>query len=111
MGFLVNWLAIVVAVFIESRLFAVQISYNSNDGLSIFSLVLGLLNAFVKPIINVLTFPINLLTLGLFSLVINGVLFLLAASLSQTVTVDGFVSALLAALVVSVVNLVLVKLL
>ena len=111
MGFIINWLAIVIAVFIASRLFAGQISYNSNEGLAVFALVLGLLNAFVKPIIKLLTFPINLITLGLFSLVINAVLFWLAASLSQTVSVNGFVSAFLAALVVSVVNLILSKLL
>jgi putative membrane protein len=107
----VNWLVIVVAVFLAAQLLPGQIIYYSFTGLAIFALVLGLLNAFVAPIIKLLTFPLTLLTLGLFSLVVNALMFWLAASLSGSVAVSGFVSAFIAALIVSAVNLVLGRLL
>jgi putative membrane protein len=111
MRFLINWLAIVIAVVLAAQLLPQDIGYTSFQGLAIFALVLGLLNAFVAPIVKLLTFPLTLVTLGLFSLVINALMFWLAASLSGTVTVTGFLSALIAAIIVSVVNLVVGRLL
>jgi putative membrane protein len=51
---------------------------------------LTLFNMFIKPIVNVLTLPINVITLGLFSLVINGVLFWYLGTLIKGFSVDGF---------------------
>ncbi|MCI0619753.1 phage holin family protein [Candidatus Wolfebacteria bacterium] len=66
------------------------------------ALVLGLLNLIVKPILVVLTLPINILTLGLFLWVINGFLFWLAAKFIEGFSVSGFWTAVLGALIVSV---------
>src|SRR5215467_6042598 len=66
--------------------------------------LLGLVNAFVRPILLILTLPITLLTLGLFLLVLNGFCFWLVASLVKGFHVAGFGSALLGSLVVSVVS-------
>lgn len=104
--FALNWSLIVIAVFIAATLLPGQISYGSTQDVLIFALVLGLLNAFVAPILRLLTFPITLLTFGLFSLVINAALFWLAAGLVGDVKVAGFLTAILAALIVSTVNLV-----
>jgi putative membrane protein len=103
----VNWVAIVIAVWLAARyLPAGAVVYTSLEGLAVFALVLGLLNAFVAPIVKFLTFPITLVTLGLFSLVINALMFWLAAALSGGVGVSGFLWAFVAAFLVSIVNLV-----
>lgn len=103
---LVNWLVIVIAVVSATKLLPGQIVYNGFQGLAIFALVLGLLNAVVAPVIKILAFPITLLTLGLFSLVINAAMFWFAAGIVH-VQVAGFVTAFIAALIVSVVNMIL----
>lgn len=109
---LVNWVAIVVAVWLASRFLPTgTVVYRSLEGLAVFALVLGLLNAVVAPIIRFLTFPITLVTLGLFSLVINALMFWFAAVLSGGVGVSNFLWALVAAFLVSIVNLVVGNLL
>jgi putative membrane protein len=73
------------------------------DG-AIFAAILAVLNAFVRPIVMLITCPIQILTLGLSALVINAVLFLLAANFVSGIHVGGFVGALIAAIVVSIVS-------
>ncbi len=68
------------------------------------AVLLGLINAFVRPVLLILTLPITLLTLGLFLFVLNGFCFWLVAWLVKGFHVAGFGSALLGALVVSVVS-------
>lgn len=109
--FVVNWVVIVIAVFLAAKLFPEQITYQSTTDLAIFAIVLGLLDAFILPILKILSFPLNLVTFGLFSLVLNALLFWLAAALEGHVTVAGFISALIAAVIVSAVNLVIGRLL
>lgn len=70
----------------------------------IAALVLGLLNIFVKPILLILTLPITILTLGLFAFIINGALFLFAASFIDGFDVDNFWYALLGSLIMSVIS-------
>lgn len=64
--------------------------------------VLGILNAFVRPALIILTWPLTLVTLGFFLLVINALLFWLVASLDFGLHVDGFWSAFFAALLLSI---------
>jgi putative membrane protein len=71
------------------------------------TLVIGLLNVFLKPIIVLLTLPVTVLTLGLFTLVINGLIFYLAAHLVPGFHVTGFGSAFLAAFLFSLFSFVL----
>ncbi len=66
----------------------------------IFSLVLGLANSIIRPLISLFTLPIKFLTLGLFSFVINGLLFWLAAQFVPGVEVDSLLTAFIAALIV-----------
>ena len=70
---------------------------------------LTLFNMFIKPVINILTLPINLITLGLFSLVINGVLFWYLGTLIKGFHVTTFYAAFVGALLVSVINWILKK--
>ncbi|HVX90577.1 MAG TPA: phage holin family protein [Candidatus Paceibacterota bacterium] len=74
-------------------------------GAIVLAVVLGLINIFLKPIITILTLPINILTLGLFSLVVNALLILLAAMIVPGFAVAGFWWALLFALLLSLINL------
>lgn len=71
------------------------------------ALFLGLVNVTLKPILIVLTLPINILTLGLFTFVINGALFLLISSVIQGFAIDGFLTAILFSIVLSILNSIL----
>jgi len=68
------------------------------------AVLLGLVNAFVRPVLLILTLPITLVTLGLFLLVLNGLCFWFVASVVKGFHVAGFGSAMLGALVVSAVS-------
>lgn len=70
----------------------------------IAAVILGVLNVFVRPILVVLTLPVTILTLGLFILIINALLFWFAASFLDGFSVSGFWPALLGSLIVSVVS-------
>ena len=68
------------------------------------ALVIGVINAFIRPILILLTLPINILTLGLFTLVLNALLIQLASSIVAGFTVDNFLWALIFSVVLSVIN-------
>ena len=70
----------------------------------IVSVVLGVLNVTLKPILMLLTLPLNLITLGLFSFVINAVLLLIIAAVIPGFHIAGFVPALVAAVILAVVG-------
>lgn len=71
---------------------------------AIVVLVFGLVNAFIKPVVLLLSLPALLLTLGLFTFVVNASMLGLAAWLTDGLSVDGFIPALLGSLVISVVS-------
>lgn len=115
---LINAVAVYAAV-----LLVPQIVFNfGNDWwkLVAVALVLALINTYIKPIVKVLSFPITLLTVGLFALVLNALLLLLVAFISDQFklgfkigdfppkfTADAFVGALLGSIVISIVSTVL----
>lgn len=70
----------------------------------IAALVLGILNAFLRPILLLLTLPVTILSLGFFALVINAGVFLLASTIVKGFTVDSFGAALLGAIVLWLLN-------
>lgn len=98
---LVHWLITAVALAGASRLVS-GIQVASLASLLASALVLGLINAVVRPILVVLTLPITIVTLGLFYFVVNGLAFALAAALVPGFTVSSFLSAVIGALAVSV---------
>ncbi len=122
---IVNAIAVYVAV-----LLVPQINFPAADNLMQFegnwwhvivvALILALINAYVKPILKVLSFPITLVSMGLFALVLNAFLLLFVAFLAGNVdvnfsiggfppnfTADSFVGALLGSIVISIVTIVL----
>jgi putative membrane protein len=103
MSFLVHWLIVAVALWVTTAIVpgVVVASYQT---LALASLVLGLVNALVKPVLLLLTLPLTILTLGLFYFVVNGIAFALAAALVPGFSVASFGTAILGALVVSVVS-------
>ncbi|MEP7068049.1 MAG: phage holin family protein [Usitatibacter sp.] len=70
------------------------------------ALVLGLVNAFIRPLLVILTFPVTLITLGLFLFVINALLFWLVAEVVHGFTVSGFWAALVGSILYSLITLV-----
>ena len=70
----------------------------------IVAIVLGLVNLILKPILIILTLPITLLTLGLFTFVINAGLFWFVSTFIDGFTVDGFIPAFIGALVIAIVH-------
>ena len=69
------------------------------------ALVLGLVNAIVRPILVILTLPVTILTLGLFLFVINALMFWLVAEVVKGFTVTGFAAALIGSLLYSVITI------
>jgi putative membrane protein len=103
LSWLINTLAVLVAFFLVPG-----IHYQKPLDLCAASLLLGVLNAILRPLLIWLTLPLVLLTLGLFMLVINGLLLYLVSWLLQPhFQVDGFWDAFKGALVISVVATVL----
>jgi len=72
--------------------------------LLIASAVLGVINSFIRPIVKFLTFPIIILTLGIFSIIINISLLMFAAAILPNISIDRFWSAFWAVIVISLVN-------
>lgn len=83
----------------------------SLKSLLILTIILGLLNSTVKPILKFLSFPITFLTLGLFSLVINALVLKLSFMIVSNVALYGFFSAIWASILLSIVNAVLYSIL
>ena len=100
-----NWVVNALALYIVSRILSgVQLVDFWSALLAV--VVIGFINALLKPVFILLTLPINILTLGLFTFVVNALLFLLASALTPGFKVDGFLTALLGSILFSVISMV-----
>jgi putative membrane protein len=106
MKLLLKWVFNSLALFLVMKLVP-GIHIDHLRDLLLATLVIGLLNTFLRPIIVLLTLPVTLITLGLFTLVINGLIFFLAAHLLEGFRVAGFGTAFVAALLFSIFSCVL----
>ena len=112
MRFLVRLLINAAALWVAVKLVP-GITYASDNWVPFFgvALVFGLVNAFIRPLVKLLSLPLIILTLGVFLLVVNGLLLWLTSAVSGALAlgfhVSGFSSAFFGALVVSVVSIVL----
>jgi len=111
MSIIIRLLVNAVALWCAAR-FIDGISYRGSwPGLVGLSLVFGIVNAFIRPVLSFFSFPIQIVTLGLFTFVLNALMLMLtgwlAARFDIAFTVSGFVPALLGAIVVSIVSLLL----
>jgi putative membrane protein len=106
MKIVLRWLLLAAALLLVANLYpGVQVA--SFTSAMIAALVLGLLNALLRPILVLLTLPVTVLTLGLFLFVINALMFYFAASLLDGFQVAGFLAALIGSLLYSLCGLVI----
>lgn len=100
---LLNVLINTIAVFVAGYILP-GIKVESFGAALVAAIVLGILNSIVKPVLLFLTLPLNILTLGLFTFVINALMVILASNIVPGFTVDSFWWALLFSLVLSLLN-------
>lgn len=114
---LIRIITLTLAIIIVTYLFPVNMIHLEGEGsdklLSAFftAIILALLNLIIRPIVKVLTLPINILTLGLFSLIINAAMLWIVDHFVKGFSVSGFWGYFLGSLAISIVNSVLYKLL
>jgi putative membrane protein len=107
--FLQSWIINTAAVLVAAAILHNHITYeNKLENLLIASLLLGILNAFVRPILMLIALPLLIFTLGLFTLVINALLlYYVSYLLGPMFHVDSFHYAFLGALIISVISIAL----
>lgn len=103
MSLLLRWLILSLAIFLAAR-WVPGFHVASPGSAVVAAVVLSLLNAVLRPLLLLLTLPINILTLGLFTLVINALVLWATAGLLRGVRIEGFGAAFIAALIISVVS-------
>jgi putative membrane protein len=104
-AFLKRWIITTVAVLVAAHVVH-GIHYDTNLGLLIATLILGLLNAIVRPVLLFLSLPLLILTFGLFLVVINALLLYWVGQM-KTFHVDSFGAACLGSIIISLVSLIL----
>ena len=104
--FVFRWLATTVAVMVAASIIH-AIRYDSVGSLIGAALLLGILNAFVRPVLLILSAPLILVTLGFFILIINGLLLLFVPNIVTGFQVDNFASAFWGAIVIGIVSWIL----
>lgn len=105
-AFLLRWALATLPLWVASQLFS-GISFDTVPALLISGLLLGLANAFIRPILVVLTLPLSVVTMGFFVLVINALMLLLVAWLVPGFHIAGFWTGFLIALFVSIFSFVI----
>jgi putative membrane protein len=113
MNLLIRWIIASFSLFIAAWLVpGIRVEGNAWGAYAVMAVILGLINAVVRPILQLLSLPLIMLTLGLFLLFINGITLWMASAIAVKVLhvgfyVDGFWSAFLGALIVSIVSVIL----
>ena len=102
-GIFVRWLILTAAILIAAYLIE-GIRVSGFWSAFFAAAILGMLNAFLRPFLLILTLPINILTLGLFTFVINALLLMMASGVISGVHVAGFWAALFGSFVISIIN-------
>ena len=108
MRFVIRWLINAVALYLTT-LIVPGVKVPNFSAALLAALVLGIVNAVIRPIALILTLPFNILTLGLFTFVVNAAMLYLVSSVTA-LRLDNFLSALLGAVVLSLVSTVLTHL-
>ena len=103
LNFILRALAAAVGLWAAAR-FVPGISYTTWGSLILAAIVLGLVNAIVKPVVTILTLPFTIVTLGLFLLVVNGLMLWLTSAVIRGFGVRDLWAAILGSIVVSIVS-------
>jgi putative membrane protein len=102
-GLIIRWVTTAFALWLTSLIVS-GIEVQGFMPLFFAAVVLGIFNAFLRPLVLLITLPINLLTLGLFTLVINGAMLTLTGDVVRGFAVHGFWPAVFGALLLSVIS-------
>ncbi|OGL30836.1 hypothetical protein A3F37_00100 [Candidatus Saccharibacteria bacterium RIFCSPHIGHO2_12_FULL_41_12] len=103
--FLLRWFVGSLGIWIAAGLLGGSIDYQNSPKVIIFSgLILAIVNTLIKPILVFLAFPFILLSLGLFMIVVNGLILAVVSNLYGPLHIDGFGSAMLAGMIIGLVN-------
>lgn len=103
--FLVRWIASTLGLWVAAALLGGRLTYDDSAVVLIIAgLILAIVNSIIRPIVVFLSLPAVLVTLGLFMLVINALMILLVAWLYGPLDISGFWAAMLAGIVVGLVN-------
>ncbi|MDM9385616.1 phage holin family protein [Chlorogloeopsis sp. ULAP01] len=108
-NFLLTWLGTAVALLITAHIlqtFNIGFKVDNFGTALVAAIVIGIVNAFIRPILKILAFPITLLTFGLFTFIINGLTLWLASYLTPTYgfVIAGPIAALLGSIVLSIIS-------
>ena len=113
MGFIIRWIATAIAVGVAVWIVPGITVVGANSAIAVIALalILSLLNVSIKPILQILSLPISIITLGIFYLVVNALLLELAAWMTTGIfgtgiLIDGFGSAFLGSVVISIVSVI-----
>lgn len=104
--FLLHWAITAASLWLASLVFH-GLKFDNVRSLVIAALMLGFVNAIVRPLVVILTFPLTLVTLGLFLLVVNALMLLLVSSLMRGFTLSGFWTAFFASIFISLLSFIL----
>ncbi len=102
-GLVYRWLVIALALAVSAWIVK-GIEIHGVLSLFVAALMIGILNAFVRPLVLILTLPLNILTMGLFTFVINALMIIMAAKVVRGFTVTDFWSALVGAIFLSIIS-------
>lgn len=103
MGIIISLILNTIAVFVTASILP-GIRLDGWTSALLVAVVLGLINAIIRPILLILTLPINILTLGLFTFVIMGLMVLLASAIVPGFYVDGFWWSVAFAVILAIIN-------
>ena len=103
--FVIRWFVCSLGLWIAAGILGQRINYESRLGVIIIAgLILAIVNAIIKPIVVILSLPAILFSLGLFMIVINGLMVMLVSKLYEPLQVTNFGAAMLAGMVIGLVN-------
>ena len=103
MKLFIKYISIVLAIYLMSFIFN-SVYIGSLGALLIMGMVLLLVNLIIKPFLMLITLPANLLTLGLFSFIVNAWTIMIADSLVENISMGGFLNSLIAAFIITILN-------
>lgn len=109
MGFLIRWLVNAVALYLTT-LIVHGVRVPNFGAAVVAALVLGVVNAVLRPVILLLTLPLNILTLGLFTFVVNALMLYIVAVTTHQIVLQSPVAAFVGAIVLSVISFILSQL-
>ncbi|WP_432664033.1 phage holin family protein [Wukongibacter baidiensis] len=102
--FILRWISMAVSLIVIARLF--DNIYIAGFSTALWAAaIFGIANTIIKPILVILTLPVNILTLGLFTFVINGMILKLSAGIVSGFNVGGLFGAIIASIILSIVNI------